>query len=100
MDAEIQKDKIKITSIKACGLGGIELTTQKMSKNRIGFMKSTELSSEALLKDQLYQFLVTTTDVEQALSFFQSHFKDLKHKDRLFSCVVVGQTVPAGVIHE
>lgn len=100
MDERIQKDKIKITSIKACGLGGIELTTQKMSNSGIGFSKSVELSTESLLKDQLYQFLVTTTDAQQVLSFFQSHFKSLKYKDRLFSCAIVGQTVPTGVIHE
>ncbi len=100
MDQKIQKNKIKITSIKACGLGGVEMTTKKMSNSTIAFQKLPEPSDKVLLKDVMYQFLVTTTDVDQAISFFESHFKDLKHKDRLFSCVVVGQTVPTEVINE
>jgi phosphoribosylformylglycinamidine synthase II len=92
MDYQIQEQKIKITSIRTCGLGGVELTAQKMSTDFIGFEILPEFSSEDLLKDVFYQFLVTTTEVSSVLDFFEVHFRKLKNKERAFKCYVVGQT--------
>lgn len=93
MDTEIKKKNIKISSICACGLGGIELTTQKMSSEKIKFKKAIELSDEQTLDDIFYQFLVTTTDVGRVTDFLNEHFSALKNSDRFFSCEIVGQTM-------
>ena len=87
------KNDISITSIKACGLGGIDLTTQKMATSDIQFQKSIELNQEELLKDYFYQFLVVTTDVARTTDFLNNHFKNLKQKDFLFSIQYVGETI-------
>ena len=97
MDQKIKKQDVSISSIRSCGLGGIELTTQKMSTDRIVFEKAVELNSDYLLKDQFYEFLLTTTDVVGVTDFLNDHFKNLKNKNQLFKIEVVGQTIEAKI---
>ncbi len=97
MDQKIKKQDVSISAIRSCGLGGIELTTQKMSKDLIVFEKAVELNSDYLLKDQFYQFLLTTTDVVGVTDFLNEHFKNLKNKNQLFKIEVVGQTIEAKI---
>ncbi len=97
MDQKIKKQDISISAIRSCGLGGIELTTQKMSNDLIIFKKAIQMNSEYLLKDQFYQFLLTTTDVTGVTDFLNEHFKNLKNKNQLFKIEVVGQTIEAKI---
>jgi phosphoribosylformylglycinamidine synthase subunit PurL len=97
MDSEIKKNDISVSSIKACGLGGIQLTAEKMSTDQVHFEKAVELKPEELFKDTFYQFLITTTDVVGTTEFLNRHFKNLKNKERVFSIEVVGQTVEAKI---
>ena len=77
LDSEILKNKVPVSAIKAVGLGGIAVTCLKMINGNIGFNLSfdTQVPNETeLLKDQLYSFLVTTSDSDQILTFLKNHF--------------------------
>lgn len=97
MDQKIQDEKMNISAIRACGLGGIELSVQKMSTDHIQFEKSPDFADEQMLKDIFYQFIITTTDVISVTEFMNKHFKDLKNKARSFKCEVIGQTIPVTI---
>ncbi len=93
LESEMSKNDIPVSAIKACGLGGIELTTQKMSTEKTKFEKAIDLTIEESLKDYFYQFLIVTSDVVSMTDFLNVHFKELKQKNNTFNVINVGQTV-------
>lgn len=77
LDLEIRKNKLPISAIKAVGLGGLVVTCLKMINGDIGFDLSfdTGVPNETeLLKDQMYSFLITTSDYDQVIAFLKKHF--------------------------
>jgi len=77
MDSEFKNKNLKISAIKTLGLGGLLTTCLKMSTNEIGFDLSFENSDQGpveLLKDSFYSFVVSTSQLEDVLSFMKRHF--------------------------
>lgn len=93
LEKEIQKKDLPISSLRACGLGGAYVSALKMGAGKIGFEKNADVTSESLVKDTFYQFILTTTDVSATIDFLKNYFKDLKNSDSLISVNVIGQTV-------
>ncbi|OFZ31941.1 MAG: phosphoribosylformylglycinamidine synthase II [Bdellovibrionales bacterium RIFCSPHIGHO2_01_FULL_40_29] len=79
LDQKRQAELIPITSIKAIGLGGLAVTCLKMVQGNVGFDLSFDTSlipESELFRDELYSFIVTTTDLDLTISFLKKHFKN------------------------
>lgn len=79
LDKSIRIEGLKVSSIKAVGLGGIGLTCLKMCTDQIGFDLSYDLAldaPEAAFKDHFYSFLITTSEsAEKFEKFLKQHFE-------------------------
>lgn len=79
MDSEIQKKELKISAIKAVGLGGLLTTCLKMSTSKIGFdlsFENAEREPSELVKDTFYSFVLSTPQLDETISFLKKHFVD------------------------
>ncbi len=79
MDTEIKKNGLKISAIKAVGLGGVLTACLKMSSAETGFDLSFENADAEpiqLLKDSFYSFIASTSQLDETLSFMKKHFAD------------------------
>lgn len=79
MNAEIKKKDLKISAIKAVGLGGVLTTCLKMSTDQIGFdlsFENTDREPMDLFKDIFYSFVISTSQLDEVLSFLKKHFSD------------------------
>jgi phosphoribosylformylglycinamidine synthase subunit PurL len=77
LDQQFKQRKLKVSSIKTIGLGGVATTCLKMATAQIGFDLSHELgeNSEALLfKDCFYGFILATSEFEKTMTFLKSYF--------------------------
>lgn len=80
LDQTIKDKEIKVSAIKAVGLGGVGVTCLKMTTEKLGFDLSNDFSaldSSDYFKDSFYSFLVATSDLDSSIKFFKSYFKDL-----------------------
>lgn len=80
LDQQIKQKKIKVSAIKAVGLGGIGTTCLKMSSPEIGFDLSNDgfaKTDSDYFKDTFYSFLLTTSELEEAKTFLKSYFNSL-----------------------
>jgi phosphoribosylformylglycinamidine synthase len=79
LDKSIRLEGLKVSSIKAVGLGGIGLTCLKMCTDQIGFDLSYDLAldaPEAAFKDHFYSFLIATGEnAEKFEKFLKQHFE-------------------------
>jgi phosphoribosylformylglycinamidine synthase len=78
LDKSIRINSLKVSAIKAVGLGGIGLTCLKMSTDQIGFDLSYDMALEASdssFKDHFYSFLVSTSEsADKFEKFLKEHF--------------------------
>jgi len=79
MDGEISNKDLKISAIKAVGLGGVLTTCLKMSSLEIGFdlsFENADLEPIQMMKDSFYSFIVSTSKLDETLSFMKKFFAD------------------------
>ncbi len=77
MDQEIQKKNLKVSAIKASGLGGLAITCLKMSTPEIGFdlsFENSEYADAQLIKDTFYSFILSCDDDDDTMNFLRKHF--------------------------
>ncbi len=77
LDAEIRDRKLRVSAIKAVGLGGVAATCFKMTTDETGFDLSYELGQQnesVLFKDQFYSFLIVTSEEADSFRKFLQDF--------------------------
>ncbi|MGZ3692172.1 MAG: phosphoribosylformylglycinamidine synthase subunit PurL, partial [Pseudobdellovibrio sp.] len=79
LDSQIKEKNLKVSAIKAVGLGGIATTCLKMTTEKIGFdlsFYSSDLTNESdFFKESFYSFLIVTSEPAQEFSdFLKKHF--------------------------
>ncbi|MBC7465360.1 MAG: phosphoribosylformylglycinamidine synthase subunit PurL [Bdellovibrio sp.] len=80
LDTEIKAKKIKVSAIKAVGLGGITTTCLKMTTSELGFDLSNDyqgVTAADYFKDTFYSFLITTSELEEVRKFLKSYFNSI-----------------------
>ncbi|MFZ3229199.1 MAG: phosphoribosylformylglycinamidine synthase subunit PurL [Pseudobdellovibrio sp.] len=80
LDQEIKLSDVRISAIKAVGLGGVAVACLKMTSEDIGFDLSNDYDSQneaSYFKDTFYSFLIETNDYDNAKYFLKSHFKSM-----------------------
>lgn len=90
LDSAIHGEKLSAGAIKAVGLGGVAVTCFKMAKH-VGFDLSFDmqvLKDTEFFKDELYSFLITTSDAVEMQEFLKRHFAD-----PLLEIKKIGETV-------
>lgn len=79
MENSIRLEGLKVSSVKAVGLGGIGLTCLKMCTDQIGFDLSYDLALDApnaAFNDHFYSFLITTGESKEKFEkFLRNHFE-------------------------
>jgi phosphoribosylformylglycinamidine synthase len=78
LDKSIRINSLKVSSVKAVGLGGIGITCLKMCTDQIGFDLSYDMALEepgAAFKDHFYAFLISTSESPDGFkNFLKQHF--------------------------
>lgn len=78
LDEFFKEKSLKISAIKAVGLGGVATTCLKMAQEQIGFdlsFDSNQLSENDLLTDIFYSFLISTSEApDDFIRKLQQHF--------------------------
>lgn len=83
LDSALRAEKIAVSAIKAVGLGGVAITCLKMASGDATSLVGFDLSFDTqgandteFFKDELYSFIITTSDVETLQEFLNKHFDE------------------------
>ena len=90
LEKQIKQELVPVTSLRAVSLGGVWTTTQKMSRDGIVFRPHASTRAEDLYRDELYQFIFTTSNELSSIEFIKKYFSTF---EAYMAIQVVGQTV-------
>lgn len=86
LEGRCREKNLKLSAIKAVGLGGVGVTCLKMTGENMGFDLSYDWPAgqeEALFKDLLYAFVISTREeASRMTSFLNEHFAGLSPEIR------------------
>jgi phosphoribosylformylglycinamidine synthase len=78
LDKSIRMNSLKVSCVKAVGLGGIGITCLKMCTDEIGFDLSYDMAFEdsgSAFKDHFYSFVISTSEKPDSFeNFLKQHF--------------------------
>lgn len=89
LERKIFEKSISVSSLRSVSLGGVATTVQKMSDQGIVFKAHPQTVEADLYKDELYQFVLTTSNEQETIEFLQDYFSEMSP---FLSIQVVGQT--------
>ncbi len=92
LDSQIKEKNLKVSAIKAVGLGGIATTCLKMTTDSVGFDLSY-FSSE-LFEESFYSFIIATSEPSDEFAvFLKKHFSNSGVEVKK-----IGETVPEKIV--